>query len=272
MFINKISNSKYDTVKQCKYKYRLRYHEHLEGVDETNNDALVTGNFVHRIFELGYKERSLEALYAIMEQEQVNYPVSSHRLDEVKQCIRNFINFNTQELIDNTIAVEHSFEVELPTFTLVGKIDRIIKSKDGKYLVIDYKTSNREANKLSLKNEGQLKKYVYAVSKEFKVPTNKIICAHYYPKTGNFPYTDFQNIAILRHIKEVNEEVWKIRKLKKEDLTPTKNMFCDWCEYKSLCPLYADPMLLEERIKCAKRFYPKQEDNKDQSQCPEEIE
>lgn len=272
MFINQISNSKYDTAKQCDLKFKLRYHDKIQGPDETNNDALVTGNYVHRIFELGYKETSADPLYEIMEQEKENYPVSPHRLDEVRQCIKNFVSFNTQPLIDHTLAVEHSFEVEIPSFTLVGKIDRVIKADDGSYLVIDYKTSNHESNKLSLKNDGQLKKYAYAISKEFKVPIEKITCAHYYPKTGNFVPTSFRSISVLNHIKEVKEEVWRIRKLKLEQVHPRKNRFCDWCEYKSLCPLYNDPLLIEERMKCAAKFSRKQKESSSQSQRLTEIE
>ena len=57
--------------------------------------------------------------------------------------------------------------------TLNGVIDRVIKGKDGGYLVIDYKTSKREKSKVELYQDSQLKGYVYAISKLYDVPISK---------------------------------------------------------------------------------------------------
>jgi RecB family exonuclease len=62
----------------------------------------------------------------------------------------------------------------------IGVIDRVIKGKDGGYLVVDYKTSKREKKKKTLMDDNQLKGYAWAIHMLYDVPYDKIYCAHYY--------------------------------------------------------------------------------------------
>ena len=129
-----------------------------------------------------------------------------------------------------------------------GYIDRIIKGKEGGYLVIDYKTSKREKSKVELYQDPQLKGYVFAVHKLYKVPLNKITAGHYYPLTDTFVTVQYTPNQIHSHVRSVVDDVWKIRKSKKGDLVPIRNQYCNWCSYKSLCPEFTENALIEQRL------------------------
>lgn len=216
-------------------KYRYRYVDRLPEPEESNTDALHFGSYVHKIFENGVKAKSEDELVRIAEEVRGSYKVSEKYDGKDLTCIKNFVKFNEQ--LEDTVATELTFEVPVKDdITLNGVIDRIVKGKDGGYLIIDYKTSKKEKSKVDLYQDSQLKGYVYAISNLYKVPINKIIAAHYYPLTGTFVHVQYSQPQIGQHLKSIVDEVWKIRKCKLDDMKPSRNDFCNWCAYKTACP------------------------------------
>ena len=167
-------------------------------------------------------------------------------------CLKNFLRLNAS--LPEVGVSELHFDIEVAEgITLNGYIDRIIKGKDGGYLVIDYKTGKREKNKIELYQDPQLMGYVFAVHKLYNIPLNKITAAHYYPITDNLVSVQYTSNQIFAHVKSVVEDVWKIRKAKKQDLCPMRNQYCNWCSYKSLCPEFTEQSLIEHRIQELKK-------------------
>jgi len=247
MFINTISNSKRDTFNQCKLKYRYRYVERIADYDISNTDALHFGSYIHQIFEDGVAASDLQTLEKLAEESKEKYKFASSYDSKITPCLKNFLRFNAT-LPEVGISEQH-FELEVADgITINGYIDRIIKGKEGGYLVIDYKTSKREKSKVDLYQDPQLKGYVYAVHKLYNIPLNKITAAHYYPITNTFVNVQYTSNQIHAHIKAVVDDVWKIRKAKKTDLVPIRNQFCNWCSYKSLCPEFTENCLIERRL------------------------
>ena len=181
MYIQTISESKFQTFRQCQLKYRYRYVERLPEPEETNTEALHFGSYIHKILEEG-----------------VN--------------------------------------------------DRVIEGKDGGYLIIDYKTSKREKSKVELYQDSQLKGYVYAISKLYDTPISNVVAAHYYPLTNNFVFVQYSVPQINSHLRKVVDQIWTIRKKKKDELRATRNEFCNWCAYKTACPEFNDPMQCTKKI------------------------
>ncbi len=247
MFINTISNSKRDTFNQCKLKYRYRYVDRIADYDISNTDALHFGSYIHQIFEDGYKVDTLEGLERLAEENKEKYKFNSSYDPKVAPCLKNFLRFNAS-LPEAGIPEQH-FDIEIAEgITINGYIDRIIKGTEGGYLVIDYKTSKREKTKIDLFQDSQLKGYVFAVHKLYNIPLNKITAAHYYPLTDNLVSVQYTTNQIHAHIKSVVDDVWKIRKAKKSDLVPMRNQFCNWCQYKSLCPEFHEGCVIEKRL------------------------
>lgn len=205
------------------------------------------GTYIHRIFELGHGENHITELEKIAENIKKDYKVPLVYKDRIDQCLRNFLRFNNG--LGETIAVEHEFSVDLAEgIKYNGFIDRIVKGQQGGLLIIDYKTSKKEKTKLDLSRDKQLIGYAFAVATEFKIPLSEIWCAHYYPLTDNLVAVKFPQSSInMWREKEINK-VWKIRKKKKDDFPAMQNTFCDWCEYKPMCPVFNTDCEVKQKI------------------------
>jgi putative RecB family exonuclease len=235
MYIKTISESKFQTFKQCQLKYRYRYVDRLPEPPETNTEALHFGSYIHKILEDGVNAKSQDEMKLIAEEVKGSYKVSKKYEGKDLKCIDNFLSFNAK--LGETVGTELTFEVPVKDdITLNGVIDRIIKGEDGGFLIIDYKTSKREKSKVELYQDTQLKGYVYAISKLYKVPVSKIIAAHYYPLTNNFVHVQYSVPQINAHLRKIVDEVWKIRKKKKDEMRANRNEYCNWCAYKTACP------------------------------------
>ena len=173
MYIKTISESKFQTYKQCQLKYRYRYVDRLPEPAESNTDALHFGSYIHKILEDGVNAKTQAEMLLIAEEVRGSYKVSKKYTGKDLKCIDNFLEFNPK--LEETVATELVFEVPVKDDILLnGVIDRVIKGKDGGYLVIDYKTSKREKSKVELYQDTQLKGYVYAISKLYGIPFSQI--------------------------------------------------------------------------------------------------
>tara|TARA_R110002020_G_scaffold22920_9_gene76870 strand:- start:9456 stop:10256 length:801 start_codon:yes stop_codon:yes gene_type:complete len=252
MFIARTSHSKGDTLKQCPLKFYLRYYEYIPE-EEVNKDALNFGSFIHKILEDGYQENSLKNLEKLAEQHRATYKVGKKEKTRTNKCLKNFLRFN--EKLGETVGVEYQFKIDLEEgMAYIGIIDRIIKGKDGGYLVIDYKTSKREKSKFDLFNDPQLQGYAFAISEIFDVPVKKITCAHYYPVTGNLVTVGYNSSQITNFKKSKINEFWRVRKMKKEEFAPQANEFCNWCGYQKYCPKKTNPGVARCNLQEAKQL------------------
>ena len=247
MYIKTISESKFQTFKQCQLKYRYRYVERLPEPDDTNTEALHFGSYIHKVLEDGVNAKTQEELVQIAEEVKGSYKVSKKYEGKDLKCFANFLKFNPQ--LEDTVATELVFEVPVKDdITLNGIIDRVVKGTDGGYLIIDYKTSKREKSKVELYQDSQLKGYVYAISKLYEVPLSSIVAAHYYPVTNNFVFVQYSAPQINAHVRKIVDEVWKIRKRKKDEMKPSRNEFCNWCPYKTACPEFCTMSQVNKKI------------------------
>lgn len=248
MFINNLSNSKYDTWRQCKLKYKFKYVDYFPEPSGENTKALHFGSYIHKVLEEGNDATTLEELIAISEIEKLNYEIHPSYEGKDTLCFENFLKFNAS--LGKTVGTEWVYQIELaPTINQNGIIDRIIEGANGGLLVIDYKTSKREKTKVELYQDKQLQGYVLACSIKHNVPVEKIIAAHYYPLTNNLVTVKYSNIQIGAFKRTMIDEVWKIRKTKKEELKPSRNQFCNWCAFQGACPQFSKPESIDECLK-----------------------
>jgi len=206
MFINKISNSKQELIKQCKLKYKYKYIDKFVG-ESRNEEALNFGSFIHKVLEEGVEADSLDELLTIAEAHKKTYKISFDHRDLTETCLKNFLKFNRQ--LKETVGVEFNYTIEIADgIESTGIIDRIVQGDKGGILIIDYKTSKREKTRFELFKDGQLMGYAFAVSKEFGVPLDKITCAHFYPRTGNLVAVRYSKSQVVQHVKNLVGDVW----------------------------------------------------------------
>jgi len=207
------------------------------------------GSYIHKIFEDGYQATTLAQLTVIADNVKKDYTFSESYTPKIKTCLENFLRFNAS--LSETVSTEMVYEVvydKEKDLKLNGIIDRVIKGTDGVYLVIDYKTSKRELSELDLYQDRQMQGYAFAIHKKLGVPLSNIVVAHYYPLTNHFVTCKYSPNQIKHYLKEKVDQMWKIRKMKKEEFRAMQNQFCNWCGYKTLCPEFNSGRLCEERI------------------------
>jgi ATP-dependent helicase/DNAse subunit B len=251
MFINKISESKRNTFNQCRLKYKYRYIDRIEETADANTDALHFGSYIHKILEEGYEASTMAELDKLAQHHKENYKFGKSYNKKIEPSLKNFLRLNAS--LEETVAVEHGFNIDMGNdIEIIGYIDRIIKGKEGGFLIIDYKTGRREKSKTELYQDTQLKGYAFAVHQEFKVPFDKLVCAHYYPVTDNLVTIKYSESQVAAHMRNVMNDVWKIRKLKGGEFNPCENEFCNWCGYKNVCTIFNDPQEIQKRLNEAK--------------------
>ena len=190
---------------------------------------------------------SVDQLKSISEELRSNYKFSNKYNSKIEVCLKNFLRLNSS-FAEEGVSEQH-FNLEISEgITINGYIDRIIKGKNGGYLVLDYKTSKREKSKIELFQDSQMKGYVYAVHKLYHIPIEKITAGHYYPLSDNLVTVNYTAAQIRVHVKSVLDDVWKIRKAKKTDLKPMQNQFCNWCAYKSYCTEFNEGCVVQQRL------------------------
>ena len=251
MYCSTISQSKANVFNECKLKYRYRYVERIKE-ESLNQDSLNFGSYIHKIFEDGILADSIEVLRDLAEKHKEEYSIKNKNKDKTELCLKNFIKLNKK--LNNGGEAELRYEVPISEeISVNGIIDRIIKGDKGGYLIIDYKTGKREKTRVALYNDQQLQGYCFAVHKLYNIPIEEITVAHYYPVTDNLVSLKYSAAQISNYVKNKINEVWSIRKCKKLDLVPSENQFCNWCGFKQLCPIFADPSIIPGRLDEAKK-------------------
>ena len=236
----------------------------IPGFGSSNEEALNFGSFIHKIFELGYKDNDAKLLMKLAESERGTYKVPFGMNDRLKMCIENFILWNSK--MGETISTEGMFEVDLDEKNGIkfnGVIDRIVKGNKGGYLVIDYKTSKREKTKKELMDDKQLMGYAYAVHVKYGAEFKDIFCAHYYPVSGNFVTVSFSKVQIWNWKRKEIDKVWRIRKKKKDEFYPQKNIFCSNCEFQQACENFNSPEVVKCKIEEQLKLKKEKQDLKD---------
>jgi len=251
MFINRVSPSKIKVYKDCKLKYKLKYIDRLpdDYNDSTNTDALQFGTYIHEIFEHGSELETLEELKDLAKDLRDKYKFGKEKEKLIDESVENFFNWN-KALTAETVGKELVFGVEHKSYELNGIIDRVLRSPEGKYLVIDYKTSKRPLTKRQLYTDDQLIMYAAAISKLYNVSPSNITLGHYYPHLDKFVSIVYPASVVNGYLNNsLDRKIWDIRKRKKHQFPAEKNKFCDWCGYRDICPAFTGKKsLLEEAI------------------------
>ena len=254
MFINKVSPSKIKAYLECKKKYKFRYIDKLYEVynKNSNTDALQFGSFIHKVFEDGVNATEYSELEEIAGELRSNYHFPSKRDKEVPLILTNFLRMNSK--LEESVSTEQRFNIELTDdFGLNGIIDRVVKGKTGKYLVIDYKTSRVPSTTTELYKDPQMLMYTYAISVMYGVKIENITVAHYYPHLDKMVSVNFKNPQIVQFLKGLKAKVWEIRKKKATDFPAQQNQWCNWCQYKELCPEFGGTEMVLEEAKKSER-------------------
>jgi len=140
-----ITQSALKKYQQCEQMYKYRY---IDGYREiVRSDAMTLGTLVHAGLECFLKEQ--DVVHAVWHMEQVaqveeDLPETHLVIDQAMMLLRGYYNkwYDEHHAKYETVSVEEEFEVKLGGQKFGGKIDGLIREKEGGRLVlIEHKTS-----------------------------------------------------------------------------------------------------------------------------------
>lgn len=232
------SASALETYDGCPMKYKLSY---IMQVPTGQKTYFSLGTAVHKVAELLSKMHMKGETYdrTVALQLLDRYWSSDAYMSKTKEqedrrqaekMIDTYLDWqknNTNEIIGTEIG----FGIEIAGRTVKGFIDRVEKTKDGQYVVIDFKTGAKMKNGNTIKEDIQMNVYALAVLKKYgKLPAQSSL---YYIKSNEIvDYVPDNEIIDLQ--RERIEELIKAVLEERFETTPSFNA-CLRCDYKEIC-------------------------------------
>jgi len=124
------------------------------------------------------------------------------------------------------------------------RIDRLVDAGEGRYEVHDYKTGNTLPKQEDLDRDRQLAMYSLWVRKNFKDFRSARLVWHYLAFDK-----EMDSFRTAEELEELRKEVLaKIKEIEAAREYPARvSWLCDWCLYKSLCPMWRHGVELEAK-------------------------
>lgn len=248
------SHSRINCFEQCPLKFKYKYIDKIVPEIEKSIEAHL-GSCVHDSLEWIYKEIQQNRIPKL--EDVINYYAKKWE-DNYTEDIRivkdnltakdyfnkgvEFIaNYYTKHypFKDGTLECEKKVVLDLDSeksYKIQGFIDRFVYNyQTGEYEIHDYKTANNLPDKEKVEKDRQLALYSLAIKEKLGKDKDVSLVWHYLAHNTKIS------------IKKSNQELEKLRQevlnlIKEIENTeyfiPKKSVLCDWCEYKSMCPVF----------------------------------
>ncbi len=251
------SHSRLSSFENCRKQFEFRYV--LKIPSESESIEAFVGKRVHEILERLYLfvgrgqlpgvEKVIDRYQKLWEETydgdrvrivREGTPLSFYRqLGE--QCLRTYYARHYPFDEDETLGIEKRVVFSLDSageYRMQGIIDRISRARDGAIEVHDYKTGARVPSQKMLDQDRQLALYQIGLAPTYGDDVPFRLVWHYVAKNQTRTSTRTpEDLAALR--RTTIERIDEIQQA--TEYTPRKTALCGWCEYKSRCPLFAEP-------------------------------
>jgi len=256
----RISYSALEAFRRCPAKFKFQYIDKIK--TPKSRDALF-GTLIHKTLKILHEpaltiptEEEILKFFANSWDNSI-YPNEQEAAAVFAQGIKILKDYYAKNYPANfnVVALETMFEVPIKggdeLHLITGKIDRVDKTPDGLFEVIDYKTAKKMPSQEAVEKDLQLAVYHLGLANRWPSIIKEkrpVKVSLYYLKHG-------EKLSSLRQasaIDETQENMLKIIKgvslaQKEEKFDPKPNPLCDWCEYQRFCPLFKHKFI-EERL------------------------
>jgi DNA helicase-2/ATP-dependent DNA helicase PcrA len=238
----RFSASKIKTYQDCPLKFK---YGSVLNIPTPQKTFFQVGTDVHAVYEqlsrmdmkgdvidIGMAQKMLEDIW-----DPTAYPSMTMEKQEhgkMKKMLDFWFRFE-EENPNETVAVEEWFDLELNGAHFAGLIDRIDRTPDGEYVVIDYKTGKTTLSKNKLKDDVQMTLYCLAVKEMYgKLPVKT---GHLYvsPDVQELRMIDVDEERIGSVVDGINAVVVRVMR---DDFEIDADPNCYYCDYKGLCEWY----------------------------------
>lgn len=254
------SHSRLSSFENCPKQFEFRYIQKIPS--ETEGIEAFVGKRVHEILERLYLfvgrgqlpgiEKVVDRYHKLWEEtyddERVRIVREGTPLDYYRKlgesCLRGYYMRHYPFDDGETLGIERRVVFPLDEagqYRMQGIIDRISRARDGVIEVHDYKTGARVPSQRVLDQDRQLALYQIGLAREFGEDAPFRLVWHYVAKNRTCSSTRTpEELAALRA--QTIERIDEIEAA--TTFEPKKIALCNWCEYKSRCPLHATPEML----------------------------
>jgi RecB family exonuclease len=247
----RISYSALETFKRCPLKFKFQY---VDKIKAPKSKEAVFGTLLHSALKILHEP----GLVIPTEEDILKYLADNWDAkiysDEQEsalafaQAIKIMKDYYAKNYPAdfNVVALETPFEAPIQAgnnlHLITGKIDRIDKTPEGLFEVIDYKTAKKMPSQQTVDKDLQLSIYHLGVANRWPSLAKErrpVKVSLYYLKHGE----KLSSARTAQDLASTTEEVIKSletigRAHETEKFPATPNPLCDWCEYQKNCPFF----------------------------------
>jgi DNA helicase-2/ATP-dependent DNA helicase PcrA len=154
--------------------------------------------------------------------------------DKMQRMLDFWTDFESQNP-NETVEVEEWFDLSLDAVRFGGYIDRLDRTPNGDYIVIDYKTNKTPYSRNKLSEDVQIALYCMAVKEKYgRLPVQ---AGHMYvnPDIAELRLVDVSKRGVEAVVERVREMAGRILS---EDFEVREEPNCYFCDYKGICERY----------------------------------
>lgn len=247
----RISYSALETFKQCPLKFKFQY---LDKIPTPKSKAALFGTLIHKtlkvLHEPGLIVPTEEELLKFFNDNWDPLIYADEREGEMafSQGVKILKDYYAKNYPANfnVLALETPFEVPIKQgdelHLITGKIDRIDKTTDNIFEIIDYKTAKKMPSQESVNKDLQLSVYHLGVANRWPsiIQEKRLVkVSLYFLKHGEklSSLRDSENLEatkenILKSIENINQAK------QTEKFDPKPGPLCDWCDFQRRCPFF----------------------------------
>lgn len=255
------SHSSLETYERCPRKYYYRYVERVP--IETESIEAFLGKQVHEVLERLYRftaEGLVPSLRRVIDRFHANWEerFDPERVEIVRsgtdadfyrgngvRCLENYYRSHYPFDEDETLGLERPIRFRLDeagAYRIRGVIDRVARAPDGTLEVHDFKTSARVPPQSVLDTSRQLALYELGLrERDGERGPVRLVWHYLLPGTVRRSSRSPEALEALRE--ETARTIDRIRA--EEEWAPQPSRLCDWCEFRTLCPAYAEARAAE---------------------------
>ncbi|MBN1374153.1 ATP-dependent helicase [Candidatus Dojkabacteria bacterium] len=239
--VSTLSYSQLNSYESCPYQYKLRY---ILKLPSKQSATFFYGSIIHELLKHMFlylkqnnKQLPIENALAFIDNSWDPSPFDTKEESEAqkqtaKKTVQNFYAKH-YESKGSLVVIEDTFKVLLKDIVLTGRIDRVDKTNDNKFRIIDYKTGNLK-DIADVKNDMQLKIYAYAFTQKFMSKVDEI----------SLFFVDHGKDQLIKlpegYYDKLENELWEkigpaVEKINSKQFTANPSPLCRFCEYRNVC-------------------------------------